>query len=286
MANTDKLIITAASKAYGPSLLALLGSLTLNWPQHPPVLVYDLGLDDPTRAELARHQVKVKLVPPFCPHWRQHYTWKIWCWNDAPARQVLWIDAGIAVLQPLDEVFSVIEQQGYFVVPNGWPLSLEASEAACSGCGVESEFRRGKQTLTAAFIGFDKDGWMRTLLDEALRVALVEKYIAATAPHHRWEQAIFSLLLHRYLDQVRYDDPSIYHVEASPRQSPDQKVWLHRRHAMRARDRAHFAAHISTPGAPYLPRPPHWWHGKLPIDRLRSWFAPRQSVFLFDGVRD
>jgi hypothetical protein len=264
----------------------MLGSLTLNWPQHPPVLVYDIGLDQATRAELARHKVNIKLVPPFCPHWRKHYTWKIWCWHDAPARQVLWIDAGIAVLQPLDEVFGVIAQQGYFVVPNGMPLSIEASEAHCRGCGVPPEFREGKPTFMAGIVGFGKDGWMGALLDEALRIALVEEHIAATRPQHRWEQALFSLLLHRDLAQVNFADPDLYHVEKSPRQSPEQKVWLHRRHAMRARDRAHFAAHISTPGAPYLPSPPHWWHGKLPVDRWRSWFAPRQSAFFFDGVRD
>lgn len=284
--SSDQLIITGASKSYRPSLLALLGSLTLNWPEHPPVLVYDLGLDEVTRAELARHQVQVKLVPPFCPHWRQHYTWKIWCWHDAPARQVLWIDAGVAVLQPLDEVFQVTAQQGYFVVPNGMPLSLEASESACRGCGVAPDFGEGKQTLAGTIAAFCKDGRMQPLLAEALRVALVEKHIAATTPHHRHDQAILSLLLYRYLDQVSSADPGIYLAEASPRQSPDQKVWVHRRHAMRARDRAHFAAHLSTPGAPYLPSPPHWWHGKLPIDQVRHWFLPQQGRVLFDGVRD
>lgn len=286
MANTDKLIITAASKAYGPSLLAMLGSLTLNWPQHPPVLVYDLGLDDATRAELARHKVKVKLVPPFCPHWRKHYTWKIWCWHDAPARDVLWIDAGIAVLQPLDEVFSVIAQQGYFVVPNGWPLSREASEAHCRGCGVPPEFRHGKPTFTAALVGFEKEGWMGELLDEALRVALVEEYITAGTPDHRWEQALFSLLLHRYSDQVSFAEPEIYHAEKSPLQTPPPKVWLHRR-TMCARDREHFAAHISTPGAPLIPNR-SWWRWWLLQFRYqtRRWLGARYPALLFEGVRD
>jgi hypothetical protein len=287
MANvSDRLIITAASKAYGPSLLALLGSLTLNWPQHPPVLVYDIGLDDATRAALARHKVDVKRVPPFCPHWRKHYTWKIWCWHDAPARNILWIDAGVAILQPLDEVFSVIAQQGYFVVPNGWPLSREASEAHCRACGVAPEFRDGRQTFTAAFVGFCTDGWMCTLLDEALRVALVEEYIAATTPDHRWEQALFSLLLYRYLAQVSCADPGLYHAEQSPRQTPQPKVWLHRR-AICSRDRAHFAAHISTPGAPYLPGR-SWWRWRLLRFRYttRRWLGARHAAFLFEGVRD
>jgi hypothetical protein len=283
---SDNLIITAASRSYGPSLLALLGSLTLNWPAHPPVLVYDIGLDEATRAELARHKVNVKLVPPFCPHWRKHYTWKIWCWHDAPARNVLWIDAGVAVLQPLDEVFDVIERQGYFVVPNGWWLSREASEAHCRGCGVAPEFRQGKRTLTAGFTGFSQHGWMRALLDEALRIALVEEYIAATTPDHRWEQALFSLLLHRQLEQVNFAEPSIYLAEYSPLQIPPPKAWMHRR-TMRACDRAHFAAHVSTPGAPHLPGR-SWWRPWLAHYRYvaRRWLAARYPSLMFEGVRD
>ena len=78
MNSDDRLIITAASNAYGPSLLALPGSLNLNWHNHPPVLVYDIGLDDATRATLQQHHIPLRVVPPFCPHWRSHFTWKIW----------------------------------------------------------------------------------------------------------------------------------------------------------------------------------------------------------------
>ena len=85
----SRLIITAASGAYGPSLLALLGSLNLNWPNHPPVRVYDIGLNDGTLQVLAENQIEVIKVPPFCPHWRKHFTWKIWCLNNAPARDIL-----------------------------------------------------------------------------------------------------------------------------------------------------------------------------------------------------
>src|SRR5659263_346946 len=86
---TSRMIVTAASAAFGSSLVALLGSLNLNWPDHPPIRVYDLGLERKTLETLSRHGVEVVPVPPFCPHWRKHFTWKIWCWNDAPARMSL-----------------------------------------------------------------------------------------------------------------------------------------------------------------------------------------------------
>lgn len=135
---TDKLIITAAS--FGPYLLALLGSLTLNWPEYPPVLVYDLGMDEETLTILRDNLITVRKIPPFVPHWRKHFTWKVWCWNDAPARDILWLDAGVVVLSPLEDVFDAIGRLGYFLNPTYHFLSDTAKDAACNGCKVDPAF--------------------------------------------------------------------------------------------------------------------------------------------------
>ena len=66
---TNRMIITGASPAYESSLLALLGSLNCNWPGHPPVLVYDLGMTTATLDQLATANIPVRKVPAFCPHW-------------------------------------------------------------------------------------------------------------------------------------------------------------------------------------------------------------------------
>ena len=113
----DQMIITAASSTFGPSLLSLLGSLNLNWPGHPQVRVYDIGLNDETLHVLDTHNIEVVKVPEFCPHWKKHFTWKIWCWNDAPASEILWLDAGLVVLKPLDEVFHAAQKPGTCWVP-------------------------------------------------------------------------------------------------------------------------------------------------------------------------
>ena len=271
----ERLLITAASAEFGPSVLALLGSLTLNWPNHPPLLVYDLGIDDATKARLVDIGIPVRQVPQFCPHWRQHFTWKIWCINDAPARNVLWIDAGIVVLQPLDELFQAIETLGYFLVPNYELLDYEASPAACKACGVSYDFRLGKATLAGGLLGFHKEGETAALLQEALNVALDEAAIAATTVTHRHDQAILSLLMYRSFGKALVGDGQVYLGGLSPKQVPGQKLWVHRR-AILAQDQAHFASHVARPGNSYQPSPPaplaraqasyalykaHWWYG-------------------------
>lgn len=251
----DRMIITAASAAFGPSLLALLGSLTLNWPGHPPVRVYDIGLDEKTLGALREARIEVVTVPPFCSHWRKHFTWKIWCWNDAPAREVLWMDAGLVVMQPLDEIFDLLGSLGYFVMPTYHLLTDNASEAACRGCRVDPEMRRGKMTLAGGLIGLRKEGRVREVAKEALAVALTEQHIASTAPMHRHDQAILSLLMYREFTRVVMADGQVYMGWMSPRQVPGQKVWVHRRKLLE-KDRTHLTAHIMQPGEPFLPGDP------------------------------
>jgi len=251
----DRMIITAASAAFGPSLLALLGSLNLNWPEHPHVRVYDIGLDDNTLHVLKDNDVEVIKVPEFCPHWRKHFTWKIWCWNDAPAHEILWMDAGIVVLKPLDSVFHAIDNMGYFVVPTYHPLIENASEAACKGCGVDADFREGKVTLAGGFIGFKKEGQILQILEEAISVALTEEYIAATERMHRHDQAIISLLFYREFKNVLMSDGVTYcscvPLNHSLR-APGREVWVHRRSIL-PKDQAYFASRIVEAGPPYMP---------------------------------
>ena len=297
---SDKLIITAASKAYGPSLLALLGSLTLNWPEHPPVLVYDIGLDDATLATLAEHQIPVKKVPPFCPHWRKYITWKIWCLNDAPAQDILWMDAALVVLKPLDEIFLSIRDIGYFIAPNYQLLDWEASDVMCEGVGVPPEFRYGKLSLGAGLIGARKNGKMLDIFEEAYSAALVEKYIAPTEPTHRYDQGIISLLMHKHFGRVIPADGIIYLGWRSPVQAHGQKVWVHRRQ-MLPEDIAFFASHISSPGKAYLPKDPAKHNPKLTprlfvmkcyrfAKRLGqaalTFPSPKRSNPIYDGVRE
>jgi len=248
----EKIIISGASKSFGPSLLALLGSLTLNWPEHPPVLVYDLGLDEEILAILHENHINVRRVPPFVPHWRKHFTWKVWCWNDAPARDVLWLDAGVVVLQPINELFDVIDRLGYFINPTYYPLSDTATDAACRGCGIKPEFRNNKMTFAGGVVGFRKEGVFREIIIQALKIASVEEYIQSTIPLGRHDQAILSLLVHKYIPHPIMLDAMTYAGWTSPRQVPGQKIWVHRR-AISQEDIDHFKQHISNPGSVYIP---------------------------------
>jgi hypothetical protein len=292
----DRLIITGASEAYADSLLALLGSIRRNWPGAPPVRVYDIGLSQASLERLARcGHVAVK-VPPFCDHWRKHYTWKTWCWLDAPARDVFWIDAGIVILAPAEEVFDRIATDGYFVVPSHHGLEAEASEAACEGCRVPPEFRTGKPTFAGCFIGFRKEGRVLDMLAEAHEVAKVERCIASAEPTNRHDQALVSLLLHRNFPRICPADEQAFAGSRGPDQVPGQRAWVHRRR-MRPEDLRALGDCAASDGPPYLPRPlptpPAWKRAwKATFGRLEAAVRVLRrrhrlvDASKYDGIRD
>lgn len=251
----ERLIITGGSAPFGPSLIALIGSLNVNWPGHPPVRVYDIGLDTATLATLEDAGIETVRVPPFVPHWRKHFTWKLWCWNEAPARDIIWMDAGLVVMQPLPEVLLALDTIGYFVVPTYYPLVQNASLAACEGCGVPPSAREHRMTLAAGGAGLRKDATVGRIVEEALEVAITERYIEATEPLHRHDQAVLSLLMYKHLGEPILADGLVYLGWESPEQVPGQKVWVHRR-SLTPEDQAYFHAHVATSGEPRRPSVP------------------------------
>jgi hypothetical protein len=248
----DRLLVTAAAESNRQALDVWLGAVNLNWPTHPPVLVYDLGLGQPAREELARLGVAVRPVPAFYPHWQRHNTWKLWVLHDVPAREFLWINVGLLVLAPMDEAFEAIRGQGLLALTNGELCDWEASDAACRGCGVTPAFRLGKPALSGALIGFRKQGAPLAVLQRALEVAAVEEHIAPTEVTHRDAHAILSLLIHREIAGARLIELGSVIGRVSPGEMPGQKLWEHRGE-LRAQDVAHLTAHRGCGGEPYLP---------------------------------
>ncbi len=126
MQNNSRAIITSASNKFFPSLLNFIGSIKANYPNHPPIYVYDLGLFISFRKEIASiHGVKIIEIPRFCNHWRSCYTWKTYILNTPLANLNLYLDAGCQILKPLDVLFEKIDVQEYLAVGQGKEVSIK-----------------------------------------------------------------------------------------------------------------------------------------------------------------
>lgn len=155
----NRCIITAASNKFFPSLLNFLGSLHINYPGHPKVFVYDLGLAPSFKKELASIDfVTILEIPHFVPHWRSCYTWKTYILNTPLADANLYIDAGSQILIPLDELFEEIESRGYMLVSQGFEVRI--SDITPSDYvelfSIKEELLK-KEVAAAGIVGFKKD---------------------------------------------------------------------------------------------------------------------------------
>jgi hypothetical protein len=231
----DIKIITAASEGYSESLFAMIGSINANWDKHPPIVVYDIGLSDKSLAVLKKSDIVVKKVIPFCDHWRDHYTWKLWCLNDIDAEYIIWMDAGLCVLDDLNEIINEVNLYGYFIVPNYQFLDWEASEKACNGCGLDFSFRIGKPSISANIFGIKKNGIFMNIIKTALELGQNLEIIKAYNSQNRHDQAILSLLFHKNIPNLKFNDGKIYSGWISPNMVLGQKVWAHRR-SMKQKD--------------------------------------------------
>lgn len=169
-----KCIITSASNKFFPSLLNMLGSLHKNYPDHPPVFIYDLGLAWSFKSELQNIKwIKILPVPHFVKHWRACYTWKTYILNTPLAENNLYIDAGCEILKPLDALFDKINLNGYLSVSQGdvVTVNMVTPKSLLDKYQLGPEFGP-REIVTAGIFGFKKDSSITQTTEELYKAGI------------------------------------------------------------------------------------------------------------------
>jgi hypothetical protein len=223
-------ILTAASDKYYDSLYALIQSVRRNWSKDISILVYDLGLTAVSLAKLEMFSgVEVRPIPEFCPHWRKHYSWKLWIIAHCAHDKFLWIDSGVFVLRPLDSIVHAIEDSGLFLVPNYQNLAIEAPPCSVYACGLVYSEIKGRSSVSANIMGGRVSSPKYVVFTEAYRLALNEENVMATTGRHRHDQALISCVLYSKFPYYAFYDGLMYAGWAGPTQVDGQVCWGHRR---------------------------------------------------------
>lgn len=248
----NRVLATGADERYGVWLLNMLGSLAANSPRtFDRVVAYDLGLNPRQRRLLdAVRIVEVQTVPSFVPHWKQGFTWKTWIWTHVGGDAVLWLDAGLTVLRPLDDIARQIDENGYFAVSQATPLSATTPSDYWASYGLSSDL--GAQTAIAAGIfGFRTSGdfYDRVIVPtyedcvagrslgfsandvDRLRVGLYHESAPTIrdCTTFRWDQTVLNLRFYASVTHPVVNDLNVYAGFRSRRDSPHQVIWNHRR---------------------------------------------------------
>jgi hypothetical protein len=244
-------LASAADERYGDWLLNMLGSVKRNSDVFDRIVVYDLGLTPFQRRLVSHvHGVELETVPPFVPHWREGRTWKAWIWRHADGDRVLWLDAGLTVLRPLDEAFASIAAHGYFAVSQGHAVSISTPSDYYELLDFPRELG-GRTTIAAGILGFARASpFFRDVVEptfaacarglslgfspgDAVRLNfgldMTDAPVIRDCTHFRHEQTILNVYFHKAFAEPVIHDLAQFAGHLSPQDHPRQVIWSHRR---------------------------------------------------------
>lgn len=114
---------TSASSEFFSRTINLVASARRFSKKKFGIRVWDLGLNHFEVFILKLIDVEVVKIPEFCVHWRESYSWKPYVIKNAPESIFLHLDSGNTVLSDINEIFDLIEKEGYFFIDQGQVLS-------------------------------------------------------------------------------------------------------------------------------------------------------------------
>lgn len=238
----SKAIITSCSNKFFPSVINLLTSIKVNYPDHPTVYVYDLGLLGIFRQELELiENVKVITMPAFCPHWRACYTWKTYIFAHPLADLNFYLDAGSQVLRSLEAEFMYIEEHTTLLID----VSCKVKDLIPSDYrqlfDLKTEYNEDT-TFSAGIIGFKKDPTIQELFDLSYLAACAglalgfsrnnlwrnkgkdKSIFVRDCDFFRHDQTVINLFFKRYFGkQIKLESHDNFSVKKN--KIPNQAIW-------------------------------------------------------------
>ena len=260
-------LASAADERYGFHLLSMLGSAQANSDLFDRIVVFDLGLNPLQRRLVdAIRGVEVRAMPAFAPHWAQGFTWKPWIWTHLEAERIFYLDAGAMVLRSLRPVLEQIDERGYFVVSQGFPVRAIVPEDWFELDGLDRE-AADRDSVAAGIIGFETRGafWERVVLPtyedclagrslgfsaheaEKLNRGLgrSDDVVIRDAQLFRHDQSVLNVHFLKAFPEGHINDVYRFGGWLGPDQHPEQLIWNHRRRG----DYRYLARARYSPGA-------------------------------------
>lgn len=221
-------LVTACDSTFAYQALNLIGSAAVVQAGIKAIRVYDLGLTARQRAQfMGIKGVELKSVPSFTPHWQQCYSWKPWVMIDAAKdfNELLYLDAGTELLQSPDEIYSLIEKDGYFLVSQADALA----GGHTLGQIIPSDYYRqfglahqhdGAPVIAAGLVGFRTSsafyikilppwlklvkegwnlGWSKNELSRNHGLHALDRPPIRDCQLFRHDQTLFNLLVYKHL---------------------------------------------------------------------------------------
>ena len=199
--SNNNIIITAANAAFYNSLLTLIASIHReSFDLVDQVFVFDLGLNDhQKKAVNSLSKVSIVNFPDNVNTNPSDYAFKCHClhWGQDHSKNVFWLDAGVMLLQPINEIYDIINKEDIFLVGDRH-LNCDFTHNECREVMSATESELNDVQLSAGILGYKSQGKCQQLINDAYDFSKIHKCISGDHQRHRHDQSIYSILASRY----------------------------------------------------------------------------------------
>lgn len=167
-------IIAASDAKHAPYLVNALISLKENYPIHPNVVIYDLGLSNYDIDEILKFdQVDIAHIPKFVEHYNKNWTWKLYALKNATKRFVLYMDMpNFVIRRSLDPLFEMISSNGSLMIGTGHTLGQIIPDEFWSEFCLDKNNLCNFPIFGAGLVGFDRDSRSWEIVEKSYELCL------------------------------------------------------------------------------------------------------------------
>lgn len=243
MKNNSKSIITSASNKFFPSLINFIESIKENYPNHPTIYVYDLGLNLILKREIEKmRNVEIIKIPHFIKYWRSCYTWKTYILNTSITDLNIYIDSGCQILKPLDELFEKVNNQDYLLVSQGSEVLMEdvTPKEYIEIFDLNNDILK-KEIIAAGIFGFKKDSKIMRVTEQLYDYG-ISGLCLGFSKNEQWKNkgvnrndfirncrmfrhdtTVLSMIVFKYLENPKIE--SVEKFSGEKLNHPEQLIW-------------------------------------------------------------
>jgi hypothetical protein len=203
----NNVIITTANSPYYYSLLTLINGIhQYGLDCVDKIYVYNLGLSGSEIETLNKLKLVEVLDYPedvMNKHSKfmgpKSHVYKLFCLYKSGelGKNVFWLDAGATPINPMCEIFSIIENEDVFTVGDTH-LTKTYTHSNCVNVMSATENELNGTILSSGIIGYKSNGKYQKMFKEAFDFSLVEGCVDGDQENHRHDQSVLSILCNRY----------------------------------------------------------------------------------------
>lgn len=270
----DSALVTAADTKYAPFLFNALSSIHANFPDHPLVYVFDLGLSRAQRCELESVPwVRLRAIDRFVSHWKAGWSWKPYILTQVDERFVLYFDAANIVLyRSISLWFLAIKRHGFFGIANGQRMQDVTPSDYWSMFGLNPDACAARPTFGAGLFGFDRTGLAGAAVSKCLALTIAGWNLGRSANE---QNPLYSEVALRDCVCFRADQ-TLFNLAMIEQMGPDILIRDEVRYCGRGGSRDHVNQYLwysrrNKSSMLYFARPLHTYSSIFVYNRLTAW---------------